>query len=159
MDLNITLSATYEFYNFDFHTIFYDKLTPFDLWDDLHIEDTETMLFSKEDIDNPSKSMVIEKLKSNSTLVPMVNRLIEFVGKTSIDELLPLEQVLTSEAEGISSKWASGNGYKQKKAKVTESSMIYSKWGSGNGYIKTEVNQKKMAKLSDNISNKFKRSE
>lgn len=47
----------------------------------------------------------------------MVNRLIEFVGKTSIDELLPLEQVLKSEAEGISSKWALGNGYKQKKQK------------------------------------------
>lgn len=47
----------------------------------------------------------------------------------------------------------------RKKAKVTESSMIYSKWGNGNGYIKTEVDQKKMAKLSDNISNKFKRSE
>lgn len=129
------------------------------LWDDLHIEDTETMLFSKEDIDNPSKSMVIEKLKSNSTLAPMVNRLIEFVGKTSIDELLPLEKVLISEVEEISSKWTFGNGYKQKKAKVTESSMIYSKWGNGNGYIKSEVNQKKMAKLSDNISNKFKRSE
>ena len=67
--------------------------------------------------------------------------------------------VLVSEADGISSKWASGNGYKPKKAKVTESSMIYDKWGKGNGYIRSEENQKKMAKLSDNISNKFKRSE
>ena len=129
------------------------------LWDDLHIEDTETLLFSKEDIDDPAKSPVINILKANSNLSSMVNKLIEFIGKASIDELLPLEKVLVSEADGISSKWASGNGYKPKKAKVTESYMIYDKWGKGNGYIRSEENQKKMAKLSDNISNKFKRSE
>lgn len=87
------------------------------LWDDLHIEDTETLLFSKEDIDDPAKSPVINILKANSNLSSMVNKLIEFIGKASIDELLPLEKVLVSEADGISSKWASGNGYKPKKRK------------------------------------------
>lgn len=129
------------------------------LWDELHIEDTETMLFSKEDIDNPEKSLIFNMLMANVALSPMVNKLVEFIGKRSIDELLPLERVLTSEADEISSKWSSGNGYKHEKAKVTEPSIIYGKWGKGNGYIESEAKQKKIAKLSDNISNKFKRSE
>lgn len=129
------------------------------LWNDLQMEDTETMLFSKEDIDNPANSTVIEILKADCTLSPMVNSLLEFLGEKSIDELLPLEKVLVSEVDNISSKWSSGNGYKPGNAKVAESSTIYSKWGKGNGYIQSEVNQKKNAKLLDAISNKFKRSE
>ena len=81
------------------------------LWKDLKMEDTETLLFSGEDIQSHGSSTIFKVLKTDSELAPWVDRLCDFMSKSSIDELLPLEEAIVSQSESISSKWKGGNGY------------------------------------------------
>ena len=82
------------------------------------------------------------------------------MGKSSIEDLTPLEDAVVSKSESISSKWKSGNGYKvtAKKGEVDDSNMIAEKWGKGNGYVKPNKEDERK-KLSSSISEKFKKSE
>lgn len=81
------------------------------LWNDLKMEDTETLLFSGEDINSHGTSEIFKKLREDPELVPLLDRLCEFMKKSSIEELCPLEEAVISVIDGISEKWKDGNGY------------------------------------------------
>ena len=128
------------------------------LWKDLNMEDTETLLFSGEDIQSKGTSNIFRRLKTDSELAPLVDKLCEFMGKSSIEDLTPLEDAVVSKSEIISSKWQGGNGYKAtaKKGEVDDSNKIAGKWGKGNGYVKTNKEDERK-KISSSISEKFKK--
>ena len=130
------------------------------LWNDLSMENTETLLFSGEDIQSKGTSSIFRLLKKDSDLSPLSDKLCEFMGKSSIEELSPLEETVVSKCESISSKWEGGNGYNPiaKKGEMEDPNKISKKWGTGNGYVKIN-NDDECKKLLQSISNKFKRSE
>lgn len=130
------------------------------LWKDLKMEDTETLLFSGEDIQSHGSSTIFKVLKTDSELAPWVDRLCDFMSKSSIDELLPLEEAIVSQSESISSKWKGGNGYvpSSKKGTIDDSTKITSKWAGGGGYVKPN-SEAKRKELASTISEKFKKPE
>ena len=82
------------------------------------------------------------------------------MGKSTIEDLIPLEDAVVSKSESISSKWKGGNGYKAttKRGEMEDPNEIAGKWGKGNGYVKpNKENERK--KLSSSISEKFKKPE
>ena len=74
------------------------------LWKDLNIEDTETLIFSGEDIKSNGKTNIFQVLKTDSELSPLVDKLCDFMSQSSIDDLLPLEDVVISKIDSISAK-------------------------------------------------------
>ena len=128
------------------------------LWKDLKMEDTETLLFSSEDIQSHGSSTIFRVLKTDSELAPWVDRLCGFMSKSSIDELIPLEEAIVSQSESISSKWKGGNGYvpSAKKGTIDDSKKITSKWAQGGGYVKPNSEEKRK-ELASAISEKFKK--
>ena len=82
------------------------------LWRELNMEETETLLFSGEDIQSRGTSSIFRQLRTDMELAPLVDKLCEFIDKLSIDELIPLEEAVLSKSDNISSKWKLGNGYK-----------------------------------------------
>lgn len=130
------------------------------LWKDLKMEDTETLLFSGEDIQSHGSSTIFKVLKTDSELAPWVDRLCDFMSKSSIDELLPLEEAIVSQSESISSKWKGGNGYvpSVKKGTIDDSTKITSKWAGGGEYVKPNSEERRK-ELASTISEKFKKPE
>jgi hypothetical protein len=82
------------------------------------------------------------------------------MSKSSIDELLPLEEAIVSQSESISSKWKGGNGYvpSVKKGTIDDSTKITSKWAGGGGYVKPNSEERRK-ELASTISEKFKKPE
>lgn len=132
-----------------------------DLWKDLNMEDTETLLFSGEDIQSHGQANIFRLLKTDSELGVLTDKLCEFMSKSSIDELSPLEDVVISKSDSISAKWQNGNGYvmANNQGTVIDSQQISDRWSSGNGYDKDRELQKRRKHLLENISTKFRRSE
>lgn len=128
------------------------------LWKDLNIEDTETLLFSGEDIQSHGTSTIFKILNTDSELAPLADKLCEFMTKSSIDELCPLEEAIISTSEIISAKWKSGNGYKPsvKRGEIDDPNKIKGKWAGGSGYVKPNKLEEQK-KLSSSISDKFKK--
>ncbi|WP_165157534.1 protein kinase family protein [Parabacteroides sp. ZJ-118] len=129
------------------------------LWADLNMEDTDTLLFSGEDIQSHGTSNIFRLLKADSELAPLVDKLCEFMAKSSIDELCPLEEAITSTGDGISAKWEKGNGYNPsaKKGRIDDSDNIAKKWAGGrSGYIKPDKVEERKNLLSS-ITEKFKK--
>ena len=126
------------------------------LWKDMNIEDTETLLFSGEDIQSHGTSTIFEVLKMDSELAPLVDKLCEFMTKSSIDELCPLEEAIKSIGDSIVSKWENGNGNPQStpKGTIEDANHIEEKWGNGNGYVKPDE-QMQLKNISSSISEKF----
>lgn len=81
------------------------------LWEELNIEDTETLLFSSEDIKSKGCTPIFDFLSLDSSLSLLVSNLVAFMQANSLDELQPLEDVLISKVDKISNKWKD-NGYK-----------------------------------------------
>jgi serine/threonine protein kinase len=130
------------------------------LWKDLKMEDTETLLFSGEDIQSHGSSTIFKVLKTDSELAPLVDKLCEFMSKPSIDDLSPLEEAVISKSDSISAKWKAGNGYvpSQKKGAIVDSKEITSKWAGGSGFVKPN-NMEKRKELVSKIADKFKKPE
>ena len=130
------------------------------LWNDLHMEDTETLLFSGEDIQSHGSSTIFKVLKTDPELAPLVDKLCEFMSKPSIDDLTPLEDAVVSKIDSISAKWKAGNGYNPSQHKVTivDPQEISGKWGGGNGYTNPNSEEKRK-KIASSISDKFKKTE
>lgn len=128
------------------------------LWKDLNIEDTETLLLSGEDIQLRGRSTIFQVLRTDSELAPLAEKLCEFMAKTSIDELCPLEEAVISTGDSISAKWKSGNGHKPStnKGTIDDPNRIKEKWAIGRGYVKPDK-QEERKKLSSSISGKFKK--
>lgn len=71
------------------------------LWTELNIDNTETLVFSQDDIENPSRSKIFSSLKSDSDLVGCVNAIETALSKTDINDLLPLSEAIVSDSERI----------------------------------------------------------
>jgi hypothetical protein len=130
------------------------------LWYDLQMEDTETLLFNADDIESKGTSDIFSRLQQDEELKPLVEKVAEFLQKTSIEDLEPLENATISKVETISGKWKSGNGYvptAPQKGKVESSNNISAKWGGGNGYVAPK--KQDTEELIQSISSKFKRPE
>lgn len=69
------------------------------LWEKLQIEDTDTLLFSEEDIDSKGYSNIFEEISKDIYLKKLVEAIREELSHSSIDELLPLELVEPNESE------------------------------------------------------------
>jgi len=68
-----------------------------DLWNKFNIKNAEGLLFSKCDFENPSNSPIFKELDGfSSTIQYFKYKLEEFCNKNSIDELIPLEDVVNS---------------------------------------------------------------
>ncbi len=130
------------------------------LWNDLNMEDTETLLFSGEDIQSHGSSTIFRVLRTDSELAPLVDKLCEFMSILSIDDLSPLEEAVVSKCDSISAKWKIGNGYNplQNKGSIVDSQEISDKWAGGSGYVKPN-NEEKRKKIASAITEKFKKPE
>lgn len=80
------------------------------LWNDLGIKDTDTLLFNSDDIASHGSSNIFNVLETDSELNNLSQALKESLSQTSIGDLMPLEQMVVSPIESISSKWGY-NGY------------------------------------------------
>lgn len=135
------------------------------LWSELQMEDTETLLFSGDDIESKGTTHIFSTLKADSELAPMVDKLCEFLYQSSIDELEPLEDAIIPASVkvlgGIAGKWKAGNGYvaqPKPQGRVDDPSGIAGKWKAGR--VNTVVTtQEKINNLSKSISKKFKKPE
>lgn len=83
-----------------------------ELWRDLQMEDTDTMVFSAEDIDSNGNAEIFGKLRSIPKTKELVDRIIAELRKSSIDELSCLEENCVSFLDTIRSDFAD-NGYKR----------------------------------------------
>lgn len=98
------------------------------LWNDLNIEDTETLLFSLEDIKSKGCTPIFDFLGRDSSLSLLVSNLIAFLQADTLDDLQPLEAVLVSKVDTISDKWKD-NGYRPKIVDYkAEADLISNKW-------------------------------
>lgn len=79
------------------------------LWDSLNIEDTETLLFSQEDIDKPQQSAILRKLKHDNELSHCIIAIEKALQESDIENLLPLEDAVISQTKkiigGLQGKW------------------------------------------------------
>ena len=98
------------------------------LWNDLNIEDTETLLFNVEDIKSKGTTPIFELLSRDNSLSLLVSNLVAFIQANSLDELQPLEDVLVSKVDTISNKWKD-NGFRPPVIDYkTETESISKKW-------------------------------
>ena len=130
------------------------------LWKDLKMKDTETLLFTGDDIQSRGTSSIFNLLKTDSDLSPLTDKLCEFMEKSSIEELTPLEDALISKSASISAKWKSGNGFiaSESLGSIDSSENIIKKWTGGSGYVKPNEDDERN-KILSSISGKFKKSE
>lgn len=88
-----------------------------DLWNELSLEDTETLIFSADDISSKGSSKIFQILDGDWELKPLSSKIKEFLSKDNIDDLVPLENAVvdsTKELVGdLSSQWKD-NGYVKK---------------------------------------------
>lgn len=79
-------------------------------WFDLNMANTDTMIFSGEDIKSKGNSDIFRLLRdeNNKELSDMVDHLCKFMLCDSLDELLPLERAIVTLSDTISSKWGPG---------------------------------------------------
>lgn len=132
------------------------------LWNELKMEDTETMLFSAEDISSMGSSSIFRRLKADEDLAPMVDKLCEFMHKDSIEDLEPLEDAIIPRSEkivgGIVGKWGNGNVRPKMCSGISDNADgIVEKWKDGRVSSSTSSVGKTIGKLSENISEKFRR--
>lgn len=79
------------------------------LWEELEIEDTETLVFSQYDINVPYKSNVFRKLKSDPDLSNCIQAIEDALKIDDIESLQPLELAIIPQStliiDGLKSKW------------------------------------------------------
>ena len=73
-----------------------------ELWQKLQMEDTDTLIFSKEDIESGGKSPIFNDISKDPYLKELVKELRLELSKSSIEALLPLEQLEPAEKEKLS---------------------------------------------------------
>lgn len=83
-----------------------------ELWYQYDIENTETMLFAKEDLSSPESSPVFRTLRNMSEEISgLSDVLVDFIGREKLEELEPLEDVIVPRhmkiLEGITGKMKS----------------------------------------------------
>lgn len=81
------------------------------LWNDLMIADTDTMLFTAEDIKSAGTSPIFSILDSTSSCKELCITIKDFLSRKTIEELEPLENVMVSYLDKLGDLWKD-NGYK-----------------------------------------------
>lgn len=134
------------------------------LWNELKMEDSETMIFSAEDISSMGSSSIFRRLRADENLAPLVDKLCEFMHKDSIEDLEPLEDAIIPRSEkiigDIVGKWGNGNIRPTIPIGKSDSADgIVEKWKDGRTQPTASSLKETMDRLSDNISEKFRRQE
>lgn len=97
------------------------------LWNDLNLEDTETLIFSAEDISSKGNSKIFQILESNQELKPLSSKIKEFLSKDNINDLVPLENAVADPTKelvvNLSNQWED-NGYVKKEQKQEDIDKI-----------------------------------
>ena len=79
------------------------------LWDELNIKNTETLLFSSEDIQSRGTSKIFSKLDSHPELKPLSGAIKKALESNNLNDLLPLEDAIIPAtkriADGVRGKW------------------------------------------------------
>ncbi len=79
------------------------------LWNELDIENTETLLFSLDYLYYPNRSSIITQLKNDSSLSDCIEAIENALNESDIEKLLPLEEAIVSDSsrfvEGLQEKW------------------------------------------------------
>lgn len=79
------------------------------LWEELNISDTETLLFSADDIKSKGTSAIFGKLDSHPELRPLSDAMKKSLQSNCLNELLPLEDAIISPtqkiADEVRGKW------------------------------------------------------
>ncbi|MBD5163313.1 MAG: protein kinase family protein [Bacteroidales bacterium] len=87
------------------------------LWFELNLEDTETLLFSADDISSKGRSNIFQLLLLDSELKLLATKLKEYLNKDNINDLEPLEKAIIDPkdkvAKELSGEWED-NGYEPK---------------------------------------------
>lgn len=84
------------------------------LWVELQIEDTDTLVFSAEDIESKGTSPIFDRLGRYSELTELIRGIKSELNKVALDDLLPLEELCgPSLIDNLSNEWKD-NGYKQR---------------------------------------------
>ena len=100
-------------------------------WEELKIEDTETLLFSSDDIKSGGSSSIFKKLDSHPQLKPLSTAIKKAISFSSIDDLLPLEDAIVPEekklADQLRKKW-NGQPPIQKEEFIPDTTSTRSKW-------------------------------
>lgn len=98
------------------------------LWDELKIKDTETLLFSADDIKSNGNSPIFRKLESHPQLKDLSEAIKNALLCHNIEELLPLEEAIIPNTkrieDSIRGKW---NDFKKEEF-VPDTTHIRSKW-------------------------------
>lgn len=81
------------------------------LWSDLMIEDSDTMLFTAEDIKSGGTTPIFTILESMQSCKELNTTIRDFLSRNTIDDLEPLENVTISVVDKLGEKWKD-NGYK-----------------------------------------------
>lgn len=71
------------------------------LWYKLNIENTETLLFTQQDLDSPNSSVIFKELKKDMDLRSLVEAIEKALRYPNIDDLLPLEEAIIPESTRI----------------------------------------------------------
>lgn len=104
-----------------------------ELWGRLNLEDSETLLFSSEDISSPHTASIYSLLSRDSEMKPLVDKLLEFLSRRELSELEPLEKAVIDKTQvlvdTLGNKWRD-NGYRgPESAKISEvTKNISQKW-------------------------------
>ena len=98
------------------------------LWGDLMIADTDTMLFTSEDIKSNGTSPIFDVLDATRSCNHLSESIKDFLSKKTIEELEPLENVIISPVDKLGKQWED-NGYRQSPAfKESDVINIANKW-------------------------------
>ena len=112
---NTTLSEKIDFFS---ELIIYTSLIALSkiprLWTEFNLEDTETLLFSAEDISSKGSSRIFQILDDYDELKPLSSKIKEYLDIDNIDLLEPLEKVIVDSKKEmlstLSEEWKD-NGY------------------------------------------------
>lgn len=135
---NLKMSSKADYFS---ELIIYTSILAFakcpSLWEDRQVFDTETLLFSAEDIKSKGNAPIFKVLESIPETKDGV-RAIEFaLQQTQLDDLLPLEEAVVSKEKKLSSqvreKWKDNGYVKEPKDFGASVSAIKEKW-KDNGY-------------------------
>ena len=79
------------------------------LWRQLNIENTETLLFTQKDLDSPSYAEIFKLLKKDKDLCFLIEKIEAALKETDIENLFPLEDTIIPASkrilEGLQEKW------------------------------------------------------
>ena len=107
------------------------------LWEELNMEDSESLLFTQEDFLNPSGSKIFQKLKSDIELSDYVKAIELALTKSNIEDLLPLSEVITTKNNKIVSnlqeKWNKYLSYTSAEP-IVDKENLKKKWSNAKTY-------------------------